>query len=116
MVTVPKHVPSFIYGVFLARVLMPTVRVLKTLGEDTLAERYERTMTRIEQITKAGYTVTVMWECEFDTSKIVERKPQLLTHPLVSHSPLYTRVTAGPQQWRFIICIIMGFYKLENVS
>jgi len=32
-----------------------------------------------------------MWECEFDASKMVGRKPQLLTHPLVNHSPLYTR-------------------------
>ena len=66
-------------------------RDLKTLGEDTLAERYERTMARLEQITKAGYTVKVMWECQFDESKIVERKPQLLTHPVLSHSPLNTR-------------------------
>jgi len=56
-----------------------------------LAERYEQTMTRIEQITKAGYTVKVIWECEFDASKIVERKPHLLTHPIVRHSPLNTR-------------------------
>ena len=38
-------------------------RSLKTLGEDTLAERYEQTMLRIEQIANAGYTVIVMWEC-----------------------------------------------------
>ena len=31
-------------------------RDLKTLGDDTLAERYERTMAWLEQITKAGYT------------------------------------------------------------
>ena len=48
-------------------------------------------MTRIEQINKAGYTVKVIWECEFDASKIVERKSQLLTHPIVRHSPQYTR-------------------------
>ena len=48
-------------------------------------------MARIEQITKAGYTVNVMWECEFDASKIVERNPQLLKHPIERHSPLYTR-------------------------
>ena len=35
--------------------------------------------------------VKVMWECEFDAYKIVLRKLPLLTHPLVSHSPLYTR-------------------------
>jgi len=47
-------------------------------------------MARIEEITKAGYTVKVMWECEFKAFKIVEWKPQLLSHPIVSHSPLYT--------------------------
>ena len=47
-------------------------------------------MTRIEQITKAGYTVKVIWECEFDASKIVERKPHSLTHPIVRHGPLNT--------------------------
>jgi len=29
----------------------------ETINEDTLAEGYERTMTRIEQITRAGYQV-----------------------------------------------------------
>ena len=47
-------------------------------------------MTRIEQITKAGYTVKLIWECEFDAFKIVERKPPLLTHPIVRHTPLNT--------------------------
>ena len=48
----------------------------KTLDKDTLSERYERTISRIEQITAAGYTVKVMWECKFDAAKIVERKPE----------------------------------------
>jgi len=48
-------------------------------------------MARLELITNEGYTVKVMWECQFDESQIVERKPQLLTHPIVRHSPLYTR-------------------------
>ena len=63
-------------------------RTLDT-GEDTLAERYEKTMTRIEQITAAGYTVRMMWECIFEAEKIVEQKPELLTHPIVRHSPLH---------------------------
>ena len=63
----------------------------KTLDEDILAERYERTMSRIEQLTAAGYTVKEIWECEFDAAKIVEQKPELLTHPMVRHSPLHTR-------------------------
>jgi len=48
-----------------------------TLHEDTLAERYEKTMAIIEQIAAAGYTVRAKWECEFDAEKIVERKPEL---------------------------------------
>jgi len=66
-------------------------RDLKTLGEDTLAERYERKMARLELITNAGYTVKVMWECEFQESRITEMKPHLLTHPLLTHSPQHTR-------------------------
>jgi len=61
------------------------------MSEDTLAERYERTMSRIKQITRAGYQVKVQWESEFDASKIVEQNPELLTHPIVQHSPLKTR-------------------------
>ena len=53
-----------------------------TLDEDTLVERYEKTMAKIEQIAAAGYTVRLMWECEFDAAKIVEQKPELLTHPI----------------------------------
>jgi len=63
----------------------------KTLDKDTLAERYEKTMARIEQITAAGYTVNTKWECEFDEEKIVEQNPELLTHPVVRHSPLHIR-------------------------
>jgi hypothetical protein len=48
-------------------------------------------MERIEQITRAGYEVKVIWECEFDASKIVEQKPELLTHPIVQYIPLHTR-------------------------
>ena len=33
----------------------------------------------------------IKWECEFDESKIVEERPELLTHPIVQHSPLKTR-------------------------
>ena len=65
---------------------MLTVRDHETMNKDTLAERYERTMSRIEQITRAGYQVKVQWECEFDASKIIEEKPELLTHPIVMQS------------------------------
>jgi len=32
-----------------------------------------------------------MWEYEFNESRIVEMKPQLLTHPTETRSPLHTR-------------------------
>ena len=60
----------------------------ETMNEDTLAERYQTTMSKIEQITRAGYQVKLQWECEFDASKIIEQKPELLTHHIVTHSPL----------------------------
>ena len=68
-----------------------TMRDHKTFDKDTLAERYEKTMARIEQIAAAGYSVKTMWECRFDEEKIVERKTELLTHPIVRHSPLHIR-------------------------
>ena len=48
-------------------------------------------MATLELTTNAGYTVKVLWECEFNESRIGENKPQLLTHPIVTHSPLHTR-------------------------
>ena len=41
-------------------------RDVATLSGDTLAERHERTMSRLEQLTQAGYQVKVQWECEFE--------------------------------------------------
>ena len=35
-----------------------------TMSGDTLAERYERTISRLEQITQAGYQVKIQWECD----------------------------------------------------
>jgi hypothetical protein len=63
-----------------------------TLGRDndTLAQRYEQTMTRLEQITKAGYEVEIVWECEFDRD-ILPKHPELRNNPLVEHAPLNTR-------------------------
>ena len=66
-------------------------RDVKTMGGDTLSERYKRTMARIEQITQARYQVKIQWECQFDETKIVNQKPELLTHPIVEQSPLHTR-------------------------
>jgi hypothetical protein len=55
----------------------------ETLGEDTLAERYEHTMARIERIKRAGYHVITQWE--FD------EKPDFPVHPIIKHAPLITR-------------------------
>jgi len=61
------------------------------MSGDTLAERYERTMSRLERITQAGYQVKIQWECEFDETGIVNQKPELLTHPIVEQFPLNPR-------------------------
>jgi G:T-mismatch repair DNA endonuclease (very short patch repair protein) len=66
-------------------------RDVSTMSGDTLAERYERTMSRLEQITHAGYQVKIQWECELDEVGIVIQKPELLTHRIVEQSPIYTR-------------------------
>ena len=63
-----------------------------TIRGDTLAERYERTMMRIEQITRAGYQVEVQWECHFD-EEILSRCPESKTHRVVGNSPLNARDT-----------------------
>ena len=59
-------------------------RDVSTLSGDTLAERYERTMSRLEQITRAGYLVKVQWEFEFDDAG-------RLAQPIVQQSPLWNR-------------------------
>jgi G:T-mismatch repair DNA endonuclease (very short patch repair protein) len=59
-------------------------RDVEILGGDKLAERYEQTMARIDQIKRAGYRVINQWECEFD------EKPKLLVRPIIKHSPLIT--------------------------
>ena len=48
----------------------------------TLAERYEQTLARIEQLKSAGNTVKVQWECEFDRVD-----DDLQRHPIVRHAP-----------------------------
>ena len=46
-----------------------------TMRGDALAERYKRTIVRIEQITRAGYHLEVQWECEFD-EEILSHHPE----------------------------------------
>jgi len=48
-------------------------------------------MYRLQQITRAGCQVKVLWERVFDESGLVKQKPELLTHPIVDQSPLLTR-------------------------
>jgi hypothetical protein len=47
-------------------------------------------MTRLEQITKAGYDVEVVWECDFDMD-ILPKHPELMSHTLLQQTPLKTR-------------------------
>jgi len=56
-----------------------------------MAERLEHVMSRLEQITRAGYVVRLRLECEFYDAGIVKQKPDLLTHPIVEQNPLNTR-------------------------
>jgi len=79
------------FGCFYHGHTRQSFRDIKTMSGDTLVERYERTMSRLEQITRAVYKVKVKWECEFDNAGIVNQKPELLTHPIVEQSPLHTR-------------------------
>ena len=47
-------------------------RDVSTMRGEILSERYERTMSGMERITRAVYQLPVQWECEFDDAKIVE--------------------------------------------
>jgi len=59
---------------------------VKTLASgETLAERYEQTLARIEQLKSVGYTVKVQWECEFEGVA-----DDFRAHPIVRHAPLNT--------------------------
>jgi len=59
---------------------------VKTLASgETVAERYEHTLARIEQLKSAGYNVRVQWECEFEGAEY------LRTQPIVRHEPMNTR-------------------------
>ena len=73
------------FGCFLHGHTCQSFRDFATLSGDTLAERCERTMSRLEQITRTGFQVKMQWECEF------EEKPDLLTHPIVRQTSLRTR-------------------------
>jgi G:T-mismatch repair DNA endonuclease (very short patch repair protein) len=61
-------------------------RDVETVSGDTLAETYENTMARLDQILRAGYQVEIQCECEFDDG-ILHYRLKLETHPLVEHIP-----------------------------
>ena len=84
-----RIVYEFIVCLFHGHTCLP-FRDITNLGGDTLAERYEQTMARLQRITGAGYTVEVLWECQFDKD-ILSRYPELKHHPIMQHAPLNTR-------------------------
>ena len=61
-------------------------RYLTTLGGETLAERYEKTLDVLQRLTGAGYNVEVVWEFHFDKD-IPPRQPEMKQHPKVHHAP-----------------------------
>ena len=63
---------------------LPFRDVITTNG-DTLATGYEQTLSRLEQVTCAGYQVKVQWECEFYIAGI-----ELVAHSVVCQSTLCT--------------------------
>ena len=59
--------------------------VITTIG-DNLAARYDPTVSLLEQITRAGYQVTLQFECEFDDAGIdtrTARPPNCVSVPCV---------------------------------
>jgi G:T-mismatch repair DNA endonuclease (very short patch repair protein) len=58
----PRTVFEF-YGCYYHGCPCKNFRDVKMQGGDTLAQRYNRTMSRLEEIVKAGYLVVTMWEC-----------------------------------------------------
>jgi len=63
-------------------------RDVTTTNGDNVEARYEQTISRLEQITRAGYQVKVHWKCEFHNA--AKETPELLDHPAVCQSPLCT--------------------------
>ena len=78
-------------------------RDVPTLAKDNLAERYEQTMARIQQITGAGYSVELVWECQFDRD-ILRHHPEMKQHPIFQHTFLNNRDAlygVEPRLWFF---------------
>jgi G:T-mismatch repair DNA endonuclease (very short patch repair protein) len=62
-------------------------------GGETLAERYENTMARLERIARAGYNIEVKWECEFEPPEDIRAEDEQL--PLRTRDALYGGITEG---------------------
>jgi len=58
-------------GCFWHRQNCQSFRDVTSLSGDTLAERYDGTMSRLEQITRAGFHVKMQWKCEFEEKRIL---------------------------------------------
>ena len=61
--------------------------------EETLENRYEETMARLQKIKDAGYTVVSIWGCEF--RKLLRNslglENELCSHPYVKNAPINNR-------------------------
>ena len=61
--------------------------------EETLDNRYEETMARLQKIKDAGYTVVSIWGFEF--RKLLRNTPgledELCSHPYVKNAPINIR-------------------------
>jgi G:T-mismatch repair DNA endonuclease (very short patch repair protein) len=60
---------------------------------ETLQNRYEETMARLEKIKNAGYKIVSVWECEFQ--KLLREntglETELSSHPFVTQAPINIR-------------------------
>jgi G:T-mismatch repair DNA endonuclease (very short patch repair protein) len=78
------------YGCFWHGYTCLPFRDVITVAGETLAERYEHTMARIGQITRAAYEVEFMCECDFDVG-ILARHPELKTPCSTTQSSEHSR-------------------------
>jgi len=83
--TVYEYLGSYYHG----KTCLPDSDVITIIG-DTFVKSYDRSMARIDQITRAEYHAEVQWECEFD-EVILLLHSELKRHRVVRHSPLNTR-------------------------
>jgi hypothetical protein len=60
-------------------------------AEETLENRYEETMAKLQKIEDAGYTVVSTWRCEF--RNLLRNAPglenELCSHPYKKNAPIF---------------------------